>query len=380
MKTEPERQNALSSSATNYELQTTNLNARVGVLRTAHGEVPTPAFMTIGTAGAVKGLLPEQLQQVGCRMLLANAYHLLLRPGPARMASLGGLHRLMGWDGPVLTDSGGYQVFSLAAMRKVDDEGVTFRSHVDGATVRLTPESMTAWQRALGSDVMMALDVCPPLPAEPAVVAEATRRTMAWAARCRAAYDPAGGQRLLGIVQGGLDGRLRGECAARLVEIGFDGYALGGLSVGETHEQMLAAIEATVPHLPADRPRYLMGVGTPRDIVQAVARGIDLFDCVLPTRNGRNGQAFTAGGLVRLRNAAHGESDAPVEADCDCPACRRFSRGAIRHLLRIGHMNGPILVSLHNVAFYMRLMRRIRGAVADGTFDGLAASISAAYA
>ncbi len=364
----------------NSELRTPNsAAARLGVLNTAHGPVETPAFMTIGTAGAVKGIPPWQLKEVGCQILLANAYHLLVRPGEEAVERLGGLHRLMGWDGPVLTDSGGYQVYSLAALREVDDDGVTFRNHVDGATVRLTPESMTRFQAAMGSDVSMALDVCPPLPAERSVVEQATRRTIEWAARCKAARKPSSGGLLFGIVQGGLDAKLRAECAKQLVDIGFDGYALGGLSVGESHEQMLDMVEATAEHLPTDRPRYLMGVGTPRDIVEAVSRGVDLFDCVLPTRNGRNAQAFTNAGVVRLRNAVHRLSDEPIEAGCDCPVCERFSRGAIRHLFQIRHMNGPVLVSLHNVAFYMRLMRRIRQSIADGTLGQLAKTISAAY-
>ncbi len=342
--------------------------ARAGRAVTPHGAFDTPVFMPVGTRAAVKGLTPDQLRETRSQVLLANTYHLLLRPGAEVVESLGGLSRFMSWPGPTLTDSGGYQVFSLAELRQVDDEGVRFRSHIDGADVHLSPESSIRIQNQLGADMIMAFDECPPLPAEPAVLREAVERTVQWAARSRAAHARPQ-QALYGIVQGGLDLALRRECLARLLEIGFDGYALGGLSVGEPPEQMWELVEAFADELPADRPRYLMGVGTPRDLVEAVRCGIDQFDCVLPTRNGRKGYAFTSLGVRRLRNAVHRLSDQPLDPACACAACRGFSCGYLRHLLMTGEVLGGILISLHNICFYQALMIAMRSAVCADAFD-----------
>lgn len=342
--------------------------ARRGVIHTPHGTVDTPAFIPVGTRGALKGLTPAQVVETGTQIVLANTYHLVLRPGAEAVARLGGLHRFMGWERPLLTDSGGYQVFSLAALREVDDDGVEFRSHIDGARLRLGPESSIRAQNQLGADVIMAFDECPPLPAEPAVLREAVRRTVLWAQRCRAAHQRPD-QALYGVVQGGLDLRLRRQCLEQLAALDFDGYALGGLSVGEPVEEMWALLDAFADELPADRPRYLMGVGTPRDLVTAVAAGIDLFDCVLPTRNGRKGYLFTSRGVRRLRNASHRLSDEPPDPDCDCYTCRNFSCGYLRHLLRSGEVLGATLVSLHNISYYQELMRQMRAAIEAGSFE-----------
>jgi len=338
------------------------------VLSTPHGCVDTPAFMPVGTRGAVKGLSPAQLAQTGTQILLANTYHLMLRPGAATVAALDGLHRFMGWNGALLTDSGGFQVYSLGALRRVDEDGVAFRSHLDGSPVRLTPESAIEIQNQLGADIIMPLDECPPLPAEPAGLEAAVRRTVAWARRSRAAHRRPD-QAVYGIVQGGLDLSLRRACLAELVDIGFDGYALGGLSVGEPPEQMQAFVQTFAPELPEERPRYLMGVGTPADLVRAVAAGVDQFDCVLPTRNGRKGYAFTSAGTLRLRNACHARSSEPLDPACDCYTCRTFARAYLRHLILSGEVLGGTLVSLHNIHFYQSLMRQMRTAIAEGTFD-----------
>ncbi len=339
--------------------------ARAGRLTTPHGAVETPAFIAVGTRATVKGCLPEALRGVGLQIVLANTYHLALRPGAEVVGALGGLHAMMAWDGPILTDSGGFQVFSLADLRRVTDDGVTFRNHIDGAEMTLTPESAVAVQNALGADVIMALDICPPFPCERRELETAVGRTLAWAERCRDAHTRPG-QALWAICQGGTDEALRGQCARELVAMDFPGYAVGGLSVGEGHERLCQALDWTVPHLPAAKPRYAMGVGELRDVVAAVARGVDLFDCVLPTRNGRNASAFTFDGPVRLRNARFEAETAPLEADCDCPACRRFSRGTLRHLFQAKEMLGPILVSLHNLRFYTRVFERLRKALVAG--------------
>ncbi len=356
------------SAACAFEIRSVAGAARSGVLRTPHGAVDTPAFMPVGTCGAVKSLTPAQLAETGTQIVLANTYHLLLRPGPDIIGALGGLHRFMGWRGAVLTDSGGFQVFSLADLRRIDDDGVAFRSHLDGTPIRLTPEYAIEIQNRLGADIIMALDECPPLPSEPAAVAAAVRRTVAWARRCRAAHRRPD-QALYAIVQGGLDRNLRRACLAELAALDFDGYALGGLSVGEPPAEMHALLAELGPALPADRPRYLMGVGTPRDLVHAVAAGIDQFDCVLPTRNGRKGYAFTSVGVRRLRNAAHRLADEPLDPACDCYTCRTFSRAYLRHLLLAGETLGGTLVSLHNVAFYQTWLRQMRAAIAAGTFE-----------
>jgi len=350
---------------------------RTGRFRTPHGEVETPAFMPVGTAGSVKGLLPGLVRDTGTQVILANTYHLALRPGAEVVADLGGLHAFCGWDRTILTDSGGYQVFSLAELNRVDDEGVTFRSHVDGAPMRLDPESATRIQNLLGADIIMAFDQCPPSTAAPEVVQAATERSIRWAARCRASHQRSD-QALFGIVQGGLDTELRHRCAEALVAMDFPGYAVGGLAVGESDEARDAVLAAVTPALPSDRPRYLMGVGRPIDILRAVARGIDLFDCVMPTRNGRNSYAFTSRGTVRLRNEKYKRSREPLDPECDCPACRNFSLGYLRHLFLAGEMLGPILASLHNIAYYQRWMQRIRRSIGEGTLgDWLAREMAA---
>jgi queuine tRNA-ribosyltransferase len=346
--------------------------ARRGVLTTAHGTVQTPAFMPVGTAGAVKGITPDQLRETGPEIILANTYHLMLRPGAEVVEGLGGLHRFMAWDRPILTDSGGYQVFSLNALTRIDDEGVEFASHVDGAKFHLNAEIATEIQNRLGADIIMCFDECTPFPVEPGRLKRAVARTIEWAKRCKAAHKRSD-QMLFGIVQGGVDLELRQYCAGEIVNIGFDGYAVGGLSVGEGHEHMTRTIEHTAALLPTDRPRYLMGVGMPIDIIAAVRAGVDMFDCVLPTRNGRNAFAFTREGSLRLRNNMHINSDAPLEADCPCYGCRNFTRGAIRHFFNCNEMLGPILLSLHNLTFYQRLMADIRRHIEAGDFAPWAA-------
>ena len=345
-------------------------DARLGRLETPHGVVETPAFMPVGTLAAVKGLTPDQVWATGTRMLLANTYHLALRPGEETIAALGGLHAFMGWKGPILTDSGGFQVFSLAARCQVTDDGVTFRSHLDGQLLELTPERAVAIQEALGADVAMCLDHCPTLPANRKEVSGAVDRTIAWARRCKQAHSRSD-QALFGIVQGGIFADLRGLCADALIELDFDGYAVGGVSVGESREEVECALQVTTPRLPVEHPRYLMGVGRPQDILAAVALGIDLFDCVLPTRNGRNATCFSALGPVKLRNARHARDPAPIEEGCECLACLRFSRAYLRHLFLAGEMLGPILASIHNLTYLHRLTRQIRQAIAEGRFASL---------
>ncbi|MBW3539643.1 MAG: tRNA guanosine(34) transglycosylase Tgt [Planctomycetes bacterium] len=351
--------------------------ARAGRWVTPHGSVNTPAFMPVGTLAAVKGLLPDQLREVGCEMLLANTYHLGLRPGSETVAALGGLHRFMQWDGPILTDSGGFQVFSLARLTTLDDERVVFRSHIDGSLFELTPERAIRIQEELGADCIMCLDECPPLPCEPERLRTAVDRTTHWAIRCKEAHGR-DDQALFGIVQGGTDLELRERSASALLPLDFPGYAVGGLSVGEEPAAMYATLDVVAPLLPAEKPRYLMGVGRPIDIIEGVLRGIDLFDCVMPTRNGRNATAFSSQGRVRLRNLVHERDPRPLDLACDCPCCRRFSRAYLRHLFIAGEMLGPILVSLHNVAHYQRLVRDLRQAVlADRAAEFRAAYLAA---
>lgn len=350
-----------------FEISSRDGKARRGVITTPHGRFDTPAFMPVGTAGALKSLTPDQVESTGTQIVLANTYHLLLRPGPSVVSELGSLHRFMGWKGAILTDSGGFQVFSLTDLRRIDDEGVVFRSHIDGASITLTPEISIAVQNQLGADIIMAFDECPPLPGDDEALRAAVARTVRWARRCKAAH---GNQEraLYGIVQGGLNLALRRACLADLVEIDFPGYAIGGLSVGEPPPEMWHILDAFANDLPDDRPRYLMGVGTPLDLVHAVSAGVDQFDCVLPTRNGRKGYAFTSDGVVRLRNAEHRLSREPLDAQCDCSCCRGFSRGYLRHLFQIGETLGGTLVSLHNIAFYQRLMARMRAEIERGSF------------
>jgi queuine tRNA-ribosyltransferase len=344
-----------------------NASARTGLLETVHGSVETPAFMPVGTQATVKGIMPDQLRETGSRMILANTYHLALRPGEDVVAAMGGLHRFMGWDGPILTDSGGFQVFSLAARSRISDKGVTFRSHIDGRLLELTPERAMAIQESLGSDIAMCLDQCPPLPADQSTIAEAVSRTIDWARRCKEAHSRPD-QALFGIVQGGSHADLRAECADALLAMEFDGYAVGGVSVGEGRDEVRQALAATTHLLPIDRPRYLMGVGRPQDILDAVATGIDLFDCVMPTRNGRNATCFTDLGCVKLRNSAHRRDPRPIEEDCDCLACRKFSRSYLRHLFMAKEMLGPILASIHNLRYLHRLTGRISEAISAGRF------------
>lgn len=344
-------------------------NARRARLYTPHGTVELPAFMPVGTQATVKGLTPDMVRQVGTQMVLANTYHLLLRPGPEVIAALGGLHAFMNWNGPILTDSGGFQVYSLASGCRVTDDSVTFQSHLDGATVELTAERALAVQEQLGSDIAMVLDDVVGLPADPRRVRQACERTVAWAERSCAARQRRD-QALFAIVQGGLDLRMRQWCAEQLVAMPFDGYALGGLSVGETADQMYRVVAATCTFLPEDRPRYLMGVGRPQDILEAVALGVDMFDCVLPTRNGRNALAFTDQGPIRIRNACYRDDPRPLDPDTPSPASG-FSRAYLRHLFMANEMLGPILLSAHNLAYYQRLMADIRQAIEQGTFGQL---------
>ena len=355
--------------------------ARRGVMTTAHGAIDTPAFMPVGTQGAVKAVTHRDLEALGAEILLANTYHLYLRPGDDLIARRGGLHRFVGWTRPILTDSGGYQVFSLASRRTVDEQGAHFQSHLDGSAHLLTPEKATDIQAQLGSDVAMVLDECLALPADAAHARASMERTLRWAARSRDRFLAlrAGlasgvivtnvGQAQFGIVQGGVYPDLREESAAGTVEIGFEGFAIGGLSVGEPPDVMYDIVSQTAPRLPADRPRYLMGVGTPADIVEAVARGIDLFDCVLPTRNARNGQLFTSEGRLNIKNARYAEDGRPPDAACACYTCRTFSRAYLRHLFMAGEMNAATLNTLHNLHFYLDTLRRIRESVSFGRFE-----------
>ena len=340
--------------------------ARRGRLTTAHGTVNTPAFMAVGTAGSVKGLTPEEIAATGTEIVLGNTYHLMLRPGPERIARLGGLHRFMSWTGPILTDSGGYQVMSLSDLRQITEDGVTFKSHLDGTRYELTPERAVEIQRLLGADITMVLDECTEFPVDEGTAAESMRRSMRWAERSRAAFVPRPGHGVFGIVQGAMVPGLRRESAAGLVEMGFDGYALGGLAVGEGQEVMFDTIEETVPALPAARPRYLMGVGKPADLVGAVARGIDMFDCVLPTRSGRTGQAFTRRGTLNMSNARHLEDPRAIDPDCGCATCRGHGRAYLHHLFRAGEMLGPVLLTRHNLYYYQELMADLRQAIEAG--------------
>jgi queuine tRNA-ribosyltransferase len=345
--------------------------ARRGTFRTPHGSVETPAFMPVGTQGTVKGLTIDALRATGAQMILGNTYHLALRPGEKIVAELGGLHGLMGWNGPILTDSGGFQLYSLARMTRVTDEGAVFRSHIDGRLLELSPERAVSIQQELGGDVAMVLDHVVGLPASRETLADAVERTVRWADRCRAAHTRPD-QALFAIVQGGLDADLRADCTRRLAAMDFPGYAVGGLSVGESPADMYRMLEASVPLLPRDRPRYLMGVGRPQDLLEAVRRGIDLFDCVLPTRNGRNALAFTDEGPLRLRNASHERDPRPLEEHCPCAACRH-SRAYLRHLFMADEMLGPILLSIHNLTYYQRLLAAARQAIEQDRFEPFAA-------
>ncbi len=359
-------------SALRFELLASDRStaARVGRVITPHGSFETPAYFPVATRATVRGLLPEQLRDAGVQGLLVNSYHLALRPGAALVQRLGGLHRFMHWERPIVTDSGGFQLFSLAHLVHIGDDGVQFRSHLDGALIEWTPERAIAIQEQLGADIIMCLDHCPPANVDFATAEAAVVRTTRWARRCRQVHRRPD-QALFGIIQGGVYPELRERSARELVELDFPGYAVGGLSVGEGHEQMIAILSVTAPLLPADRPRYLMGVGMPRDVLRAVACGIDFFDCVLPTRNGRNGMAFTGQGTVRIRNAEHRDSAEPLDPDCPCPTCRYYSRAYLRHLFLAEEMLGPILLSLHNLYYFNRLMDRIRAAIRAGRYAEL---------
>lgn len=350
--------------------------ARRGLITTAHGRVKTPAFMTVGTAGTVKGLTSEQVQASGAEIILGNTYHLMLRPGAERVARLGGLHRFMNWPGPILTDSGGYQVMSLQDLRKITEEGVTFRSHLDGERHNLTPERAVEIQELLDSNITMVLDECTPFPATETEAKDSMERSMRWAARCRSAFTRRPGYGLFGIVQGGVYPNLRRASAEALIEIGFDGYAVGGLAVGEGQAAMFDVLDATVPHLPQAQPRYLMGVGKPADIVGAVQRGIDMFDCVLPTRSGRTGQAFTRRGSVNIRNARHQDDPRPLDPDCPCPTCADYGRAYLHHLFKAKEMLGPILLTRHNLHYYQELMAGLRQAIEDQRLDHFVADFA----
>ncbi|MDB5616462.1 tRNA guanosine(34) transglycosylase Tgt [Tardiphaga sp.] len=355
--------------ANHFELLGTDGTARLGKLTTPHGEVRTPAFMPVGTLGAMKGLHWREVRDAGADIVLGNTYHLMLRPGAERIAALGGLQKFTTWNGPMLTDSGGFQVMSLAQLRKVTEQGVTFRSHIDGAKFELTPERAIEIQRLLNSDIAMQLDECVRLPAEQADIDRAMQLSLRWAERCKRAFETApDGYMLFGIAQGGDVPALRRASAQGLIDIGFHGYAIGGLAVGEPQDVMLAMIEEVVPILPSDRPRYLMGVGTPDDMLEAVARGVDMFDCVMPTRNGRHGMAFTRHGQLNMRNARHIDDPRPLDEESNWPATRDYSRAYIHHLVRSGETLGAMLLSEINIAYYQSLMQGIRAAIADGTF------------
>ena len=358
-----------------FKVLATDGAARRGRLVTRHGVVETPVFMPCGTYGTVKAMTPEALHAAGTRILLGNAFHLMARPGDAAVRRLGGLHRFMQWPGAILTDSGGFQVFSLAALRKVTEEGVAFRSPVDGSPVFLSPERSIEVQRNLGADIVMAFDECAPYPATRPDAEAAMRRSMRWAQRSHAAHGDGPGT-LFGIVQGGMFDDLRAESVAALTDIGFRGYAVGGLSVGEPKAEMNAVLAGVTPLMPAAAPRYLMGVGAPVDIVHGVALGIDMFDCVLPTRNARNGYAFTSQGIVKLRNARHKEADEPIDANCACPTCRRFSRAYLHHLDKCGEMLGAILTTTHNLHYYHALLAQLREAIERGTLATLVESLA----
>ncbi|HJU18642.1 MAG TPA: tRNA guanosine(34) transglycosylase Tgt [Stellaceae bacterium] len=351
--------------------------ARRGRLETAHGAVETPAFMPVGTAATVKAMTPEGVAATGARMILANTYHLMLRPGAERIADLGGLHRFMHWPYAILTDSGGFQVMSLASLRKIAEEGVTFRSHLDGSRHLLTPERAIEIQYRLGADVTMALDECTPYPAPREAVSASMELTLRWALRSRRAFVARPGHLIFGIVQGGVHPDLRLDAAGRLVAIGFDGYAVGGLAIGEGQETTFAVLDTTVPALPEDKPRYLMGVGKPGDLVGAVARGVDLFDCVVPTRSGRTGQAFTRSGPLNLRNARHADDPQPLDPECGCPACTGYSRAYLHHLTRCGEILGSMLLTAHNLRYYADLTAGMRAAIEAGAFAGFAAAFAA---
>ncbi|WP_397542963.1 tRNA guanosine(34) transglycosylase Tgt [Roseovarius salis] len=363
-----------------FALHATDGRARTGVISTPRGEIRTPAFMPVGTAGTVKAMLPENVRETGADIVLGNTYHLMLRPGAERVARLGGLHRFMNWDRPILTDSGGFQVMSLAGLRKLTEDGVAFKSHIDGSRHMLTPERSMEIQALLGSDIVMCFDECPALPASEKQVAESMRLSMRWAKRSRDAFGSRPGHALFGIQQGGVTRALREESAGMLREIGFDGYAVGGLAVGEGQEAMFDVLDYAPEMLPRDRPRYLMGVGKPDDIVGAVKRGIDMMDCVLPTRSGRTGQVFTRRGQLNIKNARHAEDPRPLDDQCDCPACRAYSRAYLHHVFRSHEIISAMLLTWHNLHYFQQVMAGMRAAIAAGCFAEWEAEFHAARA
>jgi len=368
------------TTAFSFEVHATDGAARRGQLTTAHGVIDTPAFMPVGTAATVKAMFPETVAATGAQIILANTYHLMLRPGAERIAKFGGVRKMMNWPGPLLTDSGGYQVMSLAKLRKMTEDGVTFQSHIDGSKHHLTPERSIQIQHCLDATITMAFDECTPFPAEKDAVAESMRMSMRWAKRSKNAYVPRPGYGLFGIVQGGIHADLRAESAAALREIGFEGYAIGGLAVGEGQELMFSTLEHTMPHMAGDKPRYLMGVGKPLDIVGAVLRGVDMFDCVLPTRSGRTAQAFTSFGTINLRNARYADDQRPLDEAVDCPASRNYTRAYYHHLIRCDEVLGMMLLTWHNIAFYQHMMRGLREAIVSGTLASFAAAFAAGQA
>jgi len=359
-------------TAFSFDLLKTDGAARLGRLHTAHGPVDTPVFMPVGTAATVKAMMPESVAATGAQIVLANTYHLMLRPGADRVERLGGLHTFMNWAGPILTDSGGFQVMSLAKLRKMTEDGVTFQSHIDGSRHHLTPESSTRIQHQLDATITMAFDECTPYPVEKREAAASMRRSMRWAVRSREAFVAREGYGQFGIVQGSVFPELRAESVAALTDIGFEGYAVGGLAVGEGQELMFQTLEQTVPLMPADKPRYLMGVGKPADLVGGVLRGIDMFDCVMPTRSGRTAQAFTRRGPVNLRNARHADDPRPLDSTCACPACRDYSRAYLHHLIRSDEILGLMLLTWHNIQHYQDLMADMRAAIAEGRLNAFA--------
>ncbi|KJZ32323.1 queuine tRNA-ribosyltransferase [Paracoccus sp. S4493] len=361
----------------NFTLQATDGAARTGVIDTPRGQIRTPAFMPVGTAATVKAMLPDSVAATGADILLGNTYHLMLRPGAERVARMGGLHRFMNWSKPILTDSGGFQVMSLAGLRKLTEEGVTFSSHVDGSKHFLSPETSMEIQRLLGSDIVMCFDECPALPATEEAVAESMRLSMRWAQRSRDAFGDRPGHALFGIMQGGVTRELREESAQALQAIGFDGYAVGGLAVGEGQEAMFGVLDYAPGFLPEDKPRYLMGVGKPDDIVGAVQRGIDMMDCVLPSRSGRTGQAWTPRGQVNIKNARHQDDPRPLDEDCTCPCCTGYSRAYLHHVFRAKEMISGMLLTWHNLHYYQQLMAGLRDAIAAGRLDAFVAEFHA---
>jgi len=363
-----------------FDLHASDGKARTGVITTPRGEIRTPAFMPVGTAATVKAMLPESVAATGADILLGNTYHLMLRPTAERIERLGGLHRFMNWQRPILTDSGGFQVMSLAELRRLSENGVTFKSHIDGARHEITPERSMEIQRLLGSDIVMCFDECPALPASVQSVAESMRLSMRWAARSREAFGDRPGHALFGIQQGGVTQELRGESAEKLREIGFDGYAIGGLAVGEGQAAMFGVLDYAPDMLPDNKPRYLMGVGKPDDIVGAVKRGVDMMDCVLPTRSGRTGQAFTRRGVVNIKNARHQDDPRPLDQECGCPACTGYSRAYLHHVFRSREIVSSMLLTWHNLHYYQELMQAMRAAIAEGRFAAFETAFHAARA